>query len=93
MKLNKKKRPYIEPDPAKPCRVVDKNGLIYHPTKAPDGLCKCGVMLGLMPKSEDYVFDSRQRAAHAKDHTIKFLFQSNLPVDKSNFIIESVGEK
>jgi hypothetical protein len=90
MKLNKHKRPYIEPDEPKPCRIIDKNGLVYHPTSAPVGFCKCGVMLELKPKTKDYIFSARIRANHARAHTIKWLEDNNFPVDFDDFIIQYV---
>ncbi len=86
-KLNKIKG---TPTPSKLARVMDLEGNIYHPTKAPEGLCKCGVMLELKPRKTDYIFPSRARALHAREHTIRYLFQNNMPVDKDNFIVEAV---
>lgn len=78
------------PSTPKPCRVVDSVGNTYHPTSAPAGLFKCGVMLELKPKKKDYIFPSHLRAIHARDHTIRYLVDSGLPVDPANFIIEEV---
>jgi hypothetical protein len=72
-----------------PCKIKNKQGLYYHPTKAPEGLCKCGVMLGLKPRKEGYVFPARIRARHAIEHTIRFLKVSGLPFDAEDFIIEN----
>lgn len=90
MKLNKKGRPYIEPDQPKRCVIKDKSGWFYHPTKAPDGLSKCGVMLQLNTKKTPHIFESRARALHAREHTIRFLVNSGLPFDGENFIVEAV---
>jgi len=90
MKLNKKGKPYVEPDKPVPCRVVDKQGGIYHATNAPAGFCKCGIMLEVSTYSSDYVFPSRIKASHAREHTIRYLSQIGFDVDPSDYIIEVV---
>ena len=93
MKLNKKGKPYVEPDPARPCHVVDRMGLFYHPTTAPAGFCKCGVILKLNTQKKEYVFQSHAKAIHAKEHTIRWLKENGFePVDYDNFIIEYVKQ-
>ena len=71
----KKKNTSVDTTPKVPCRVVNPNGGTYHPTKAPDGLSKCGVMLELKPRNEDYIFPSMRKAEHARHHTIKYMLQ------------------
>ena len=77
MRLNKKGKPYIEPNPPQPCRIRSKSGLIYSATKAPDGLCRCGVMLELKPSHKDYIFPTSKQATHAISHTLKVLASIN----------------
>ncbi len=90
MKLNKKGKPYIEPDQPKKCRVVNKLGEIYHATNAPQGFCKCGIMLQLNTKKTDFIFESRVKALHAREHTIRWLTQNGFEVDYDDFIVEYV---
>ena len=90
MKLNKKGKPYQDPlQWIKKCRVVNSKGLVYHPTKAPAGLCKCGVMLELKPRKEDYIFPSTSRAQHAISHTMKYLDSLNAELG-DEFIVEKL---
>jgi hypothetical protein len=86
--MRQKKR-YITPDPPKPSRIVNAQGMIYHPTAAPAGFCKCGVILQFKPKQDDYIFPSHARALHAREHTIRYMLENNLPVDPSDFIVEA----
>lgn len=74
----------------KPCRIVDPTGNVYHPTQAPELLCRCGVMLDLKPRKEDYVFSSKIRATHAKEHTIKYLKLIGSPFFPDDYRIEEV---
>lgn len=74
----------------KQCVIKDENGFYYHPTTAPEGLSKCGVMLQLMAKKEPFIFTSKSRADHAIHHTIAFLKSKNIEVI-IKFIIEVVG--
>lgn len=87
-KLNRHKRPYISPDQHKrQCRVKNSQGLIYKPTQAPAGICKCGVMLELKPGTQDYIFPTVTRANHAISHTLKFL--GSIGVEENlDFVIE-----
>lgn len=94
MKLNKHGRPYTEPDKPKRSIVTDKEGNFYHPTKAPDGLCKCGIMLALAPKKDKYVFPSVISAQHAISHTGKYLKSIGVEFDYKNFLVRSInGER
>ena len=89
MRLNKKGKPYIEPNPPQPYRVRSKDGLIYSATKAPDGLCRCGIMLELKPSTKDYIFPTSKQATHAVSHTLKFL--ASIGVESGDkFILEKV---
>ncbi len=89
MRKNKRGKPYQDPlQWVKKCRIKSPDGLIYHATKAPNGLCRCGVMLELRPRKDDFIFSSISRANHAISHTLKFL--NELGIDKSidQFIVE-----
>jgi hypothetical protein len=88
MKKNKEKGIPSQP---KPCKIVDREGLNYHPVAAPDGLCKCGVMLAFMPRKNVYIFPSHIRANHAISHTISYIKQNDLPIDITNFIVKEAS--
>jgi len=91
MKLNRKGKPYQ--DPARfimKCRIKSPDGLVYHPTKAPDDLCRCGVMLELKPRKDDYVFNSSARAEHAISHTLKFLSGQGVELKTKEFFVEKL---
>jgi hypothetical protein len=90
MRLNRKGKPYQNPAQLiTKCRIKNRDGLIYHPTKAPDGLCNCGVMLELKPCRQDYIFNSKSRAEHAISHTLKFLKENGIEILEKQFIIEN----
>ena len=91
MRLNKHGKPYQDPlQWIRKCRIKSPSGLIYHPIKAPEGLCNCGIMLELKPKIEDHIFPSTSRAYHAISHTLKFLKQSGVELEVKEFIVEKV---
>lgn len=87
----KKDKPKGLPTPPKPCYIVDPSGKFYHPTQAPAGLSKCGIMLELKPKTKPYIFPNKTRALnHAREHTIRYLMENNLPCDPDSFIVKEV---
>ena len=90
MKLNRSGKPYQEPDQPKTCVIVDKEGNFYHPTPAPEGFCKCGVMLMLKTNPNIHIFSARTHAIHAREHTIKWMKNNGLPFDPDNFVIKYV---
>lgn len=92
MRLNKHGKPYIEPAPKRQCRVTNVDGLVYRAIKAPDGLCRCGIMLALKPGIEDYIFPTTKSATHAISHTLKFLESSGITVSAKEFFIEKIGK-
>lgn len=89
MKLNKHGKPYKEPDQPKKSIVVDSDGNFYHPTKAPDGLCKCGIMLALLPRNYRYVFPTARSARHAINHTEKYLKSIGVKFNPKDFFVKS----
>lgn len=77
------------PSPPVPCSIQTSEGLYYHPTKAPQGLCRCGIMLELKPKKEKYIFPSVHRANHARNHTITYLKGMGVSVNyEKEFIVK-----
>jgi len=58
----------------------------YGVVNAPDGFCKCGLMLGLMPVT-DYIFPSVVRAEHALAHLAKFLKERDIEFDLRKYSI------
>jgi hypothetical protein len=90
MRLNRSGKPYQEPDQPKKCVIVDKGGLFYHPTPAPEGFCKCGVMLKLKTNPNEYIFAAHTHAIHAREHTIRWLKDNEFPFDPDDFIIKYV---
>lgn len=89
MKLNKHGKPYQEPDQPKKSVIVDTKGNFYHPMKAPDGLCKCGIMLSLSPQKDKYIFPSIISARHAISHTEKYLTSINVKFNIKDFFVKS----
>jgi len=85
-------RKHVEPTLPVKCRVIHPKGGIYHPTKAPKGLSKCGVMLELKPRREDYIFPSRNKALHARHHAIKYLASLGFEISvvAGDFVVEYV---
>ena len=78
------------PSEPKPCCITDGKGNYYHPTQAPSGLSKCGVMLDVNPKRKIYEFSSKIRAGHAIEHTIRYLQESGIDVNVKSFIVMEI---
>lgn len=90
MRLNKKGKPYIEPNPPQKCRIVNSDGLIFKATNAPNGFCRCGIMLELMPTTKDYIFPTTKSAVHAIAHTLKYATSLGLDLSPKDFLIQKV---
>lgn len=90
MRLNKKGKPYIEPNPPQKCRIVNSDGLIFKAAKAPEGFCRCGIMLELMPSTKDYIFPTTKSAIHAIAHTVEYMKSLGVILSPKDFFVEKI---
>lgn len=88
MKLNKHGKPYQEPDQPKKSVIVDAAGNYYHAATAPDGLCKCGIMMALLPNKNKYVFQTAVSARHAISHTMQYLKSINVEFNPKDYYVK-----
>lgn len=89
MRLNKKGKPYQEPDQPKPSVIMDAAGNYYHATKAPEGFCRCGIMMALQPKQNKYVFPTAVSARHAIAHTMSYLKSINVEFNPKDYYVKA----